>query len=767
MSLRVNGIERVGQFLPAKPTNRDQTSAHQALAEDGSAKKAEFSEIGNMHRFKVELNYISAIAPPVYGPYPPGIAAATHEEAQRAAREVEKAYFDCSDNGISNSTAATKKLRELTDRQSPAVAALTLKYAKATIERIAADLGATSKQEDAGFGDDKPRFDNVVSDLAAVVARAAASPGGKAVAQQIARSLVNNIDKNDIGRFDEAFGKTIANGSGAELAAAVVKELQAACRTAQADNVLHAATEGIRQLRTRAAEIQKTVGEHNQKLAWLIKQWQPMMSKEQLEKAVQAYKNKFPDYQKALAQADQLAVSIVRAAGSFGQAQNNFSGLAQAGNVDNAFKDLFSDPNVKSALAQSTAITDEIEHQIEIAENNPGGESFFNKIAEITGKVDDGKFLTEVVFNKALDAKIDKSLQAAKNGDYKEVARQLATLQKHAAELGFDDPKLQNVLTQLGTANAKISQAIARGEDPLKAARNTLHILSQKIDSLEHSEPQIFSNQSQFSEKFKRFGLLLGAVGVAGATNEAVNDSSAKNIASALTDAIGLSIEAAETKLVTNVLQNKDWFKGLPLEAAGKVFGALGLVFDVYGVAEKLEKGEIADAGFGAASTVGGAMMIFGGAAATGVGAIIIGASLLGKIWHDRVQHSNINENDGSKAFLEGIGISPELAEQLINNDDEGRSAAPVFTGLAEKLGVDPKQFFAYLAQLSTEKAEQLIKIAHGVDPDEQGVFSDTKKNPTYYSSDGVYVDKAPNDLNDLVEWMKENGYSDAPGVSS
>lgn len=763
MSWKINGVESIKQFFAAPPirSNRSETVEQQKLAEDGTAKKAEFMQAESLYRFKTEANYNWATAKPIYGPQTP------EAQAQQAAKEVEQTYFDCSDNNLSNSEAAAKKLRELTSKQSPEVAALTLKYAKATIDRIAADLNGISKREDGKFGDDKPKFDNVISDLAAAARQAVLAPGGKEAVAQVAKSLVSNIDKNDIGRFDEAFGKSVANGSGSELAAAVVKELQGACRTAQANNILHGVAEGIRNLQARAAEVRKTVGEGNEKLAWLIKQWQPMMSKEQLEKAVQAYKDKFPKYKQALADADQLAVNIVRAAGAFGNAQKNFPGLAQAGEVDNAFKELFNDPNVKSALAQSTAVTAEIERQMQTAENNPGGESFFDKIAGIAGKVDDGKFLTETVFNKMLDGKIDKALNAAKTGDYKEVARQTEMLKKYAERLGFNNPKLQGVFDQIGKVNSKISQAVARGENPEKAARNALHALSQQIDSLGKEKNSVFSNDSQFTEKFKRFGLLLAAVGVAGATKEAMNESSALVIASALTDAIGLSIEAAETKLVTNVLQNKDWFKSLPFEKAGKVFGALGLAFDVYNVFKSLKEGKRADAGFGAVSTVGGAMMIFGGAAATGVGAVLVGAAILGKVWHDRVQNSNVNENDYSRAFLEGAGVSAELSKELINNDDEGRSAAPVFAALAKKLGVDPKELFAYLARLAPEKAKQLIEIAHGVDPNDQGAFPDEKQNPTRYSGDGAIVDKNPNDLSDLTKWMKENGYADAPGLST
>lgn len=177
----------------------------------------------------------------------------SENQARRAADDIASDYrtrttpeacpinVPCGDpfnDGLSAQEGTAKKIREVTKNQTPEVAALTLKYAQPTIDAIANRLGETAKEEDGDYSDNKARFDNVVTDLAAAANRAHAAPDGKAVVGQIAQSIVKNIDSDDIGRFDEALVKPVANGVGRELSAEVVRQLQAAGRNDQADDIL-------------------------------------------------------------------------------------------------------------------------------------------------------------------------------------------------------------------------------------------------------------------------------------------------------------------------------------------------------------------------------------------------------------------------------------------------------------------------------------------------------------------------------------------------
>lgn len=141
-------------------------------------------------------------------------------------------------NQLSPAARAAQKLREVVAAQTPEAAALTIRYAEqqGSLGRITEYLGQNAKIEDGGYGDNKLNFDAVVDDLAAAVQQASAAPSGKGeiAAQTVANSIVRNIDPDDIGRFDEALGKPIANGTGRTLTDAVIKNLTDAGRTSQA-----------------------------------------------------------------------------------------------------------------------------------------------------------------------------------------------------------------------------------------------------------------------------------------------------------------------------------------------------------------------------------------------------------------------------------------------------------------------------------------------------------------------------------------------------
>lgn len=716
---------------------------------EGVYKKANLTQQGEFQRAKIEREYQrqEPVAPP---PTP-------EQNARAAAQEVERTYNSCPTDGRTPAEHASQKLRETTETQTPEEAALTLQYAKPTIDRIAADLGRIAGDEDGGFGDSKPKFDNIISDLAAASGKAASAPNGKAVVEEMAKSLVANINGDEIGRFDEALGKPIASGAGGELTAEVISQLQAAGRIDQADDILQNVEDAVNNLHDRAGDLADEVQKYNEELSWLVQQWQPLMSEEQLNNAVQAYKDENPEYVQALEEIDQGAVAALRALDAFGGAEGAFDGLDHADDVAGALENLFNDSKTKSLLAQSTGVTAEIDRLMQKAENNPNEPSFFDRVSEIAGKIDDGEFLTETVLNKAFDATLDNAFDAAKAKDYAAVDRYLGRLEKSADSLGFTEPRFKGVIQQLG----RISRATSQQE-----VETDLRVLARKIDSYRRDQPDVFSNNSQLTDKVRRMGVVLGAVGTGAAINQAIDDPSAQNIAGALFDAAGLATDVAQLDVVKNVLQNKSWFQGLPVEKLGRVFGGLSLALDAFSIASDIKNGDYASAGFSTAGAAGGAMMIFGGAAVTGVGAVIVGAAIVGKLLWDNTQEANKHETDGARAFLQGAGIDADVANHLINNDDDGRSPAPIFAALAENLGVEPQEFLNYLSQLSPDEAIKLVETAHGVDPGDNGVYPVEKDQPVYSGGRaGYYGSPNPNDLNDLAEWMRENGYADAPGL--
>lgn len=97
-------------------------------------------------------------------------------------------------NALSAEEAAARKLREVTENEPPEVVALIIKYAKPTLDAIGYELNLSSKQNDGSYGSDKPKFDNVINDLAIVARRAAQAPGGSEAVSSIANSIIKGID---------------------------------------------------------------------------------------------------------------------------------------------------------------------------------------------------------------------------------------------------------------------------------------------------------------------------------------------------------------------------------------------------------------------------------------------------------------------------------------------------------------------------------------------------------------------------------------------
>lgn len=741
---------------PPIPPDPPPTTPELQPSEAAGSRQAEFDQLGQA--WQLRLTGDPTEGPPIVPPTP-------DEQARAAAAQVEQAFND-NPNVIITAPgqgrdpnqpwaqeAAAQTLADVTAAQTSEVAALTIHYAQPTIDRISIELGRTAQEQDGGYGDDRPDFDGVVNNLAAAANNAAAAPGGQAAVDAIATSVVRNINPDDVGRFDEAFGKPVQNGTGGELSAAVIRKLQAAGRTDQADDILQNVEDGINSLHDRAGDLAEDVAKYNEELGWLVDKWRPQMSEDQLNAAIEGYKRENPEYARALEELDRIGVAQVRAIDSFGNARADFAGLDHADDVEGALVSFLNDEKTKSVVAQSPGAIAEVDRLLQAAENNPAESNFFDDVASIAGKIDDGNFLTETVLNKALDATLQSTYDAARVRDLATVDRQIARLERYADTLGYNTPGFRNILQQYGR--------IARAENQ-QEVETALRVLARKVDSFQSTNPGVFTDENQFADKFKRFGLVLGAVGTGASIYQAIDDPTALNIAGGLVDAAGLTTEVAQTQVVTNLLRNRAWFQGLPVEALGKVFGGLSLALDAYSIVSSIQKGDYVDAGLGVAGAAGGVMILLP-AASTGVGLLLVGGALIGKFIWSGVQEANKHETDGARAFLEGAGIDPEVANELINNDSDGRSPAPVFTALAEHLGVDPHEYFDYLSHLSPDEVNDLIETAHGVDPNDDGVYP--VELHTEYVNPRYPIPSRPDDLNDLADWMRENGYANAPGL--
>ena len=702
-------------------------------------------------------------------------AARNEQYARESAEEVQQAFNDhpnvrmcpvgdpCGAGEPSAQEAAAAKLVEVTENQSPEVVALIVEYSEPTINQIGFELNRVSGRHDGDYNSDRPEFDDVVNDLSIVANRAAQAENGDDAVAIIAESLRKTMDSDKIGRFDEAFGRAVENGN-PELAAEVITQLQAAGRTDQADDIMQNVEDAINEIRNDLTDVFDDAANYNQELGWLISQWQPMMTEGQLTAAIENYKAENPEYVESLERIDELSVSALRVLNEFQDPETNFSGLGHADDVAGALEHLFGDEKVQFAIAQSQAATEELAILIDRYELDPSRNDIINGIISVTGTAVDGDFLTQEIFNKLFDISIDRSLSAATAtqidpatgsvrvddfGRAENVTAELDRLRGYADRFGFSSPELDDVFNQLD----RVARSTTEGQ-----ARGRLRTLNNRLDDLAASNPDLFGENSRFARKFESLGLFLGVVGAGSSIQGAISDPQALNIINALVDTSDVAVAGLQTRIAQNLLQNRPWFSRLPLEGAGRTLGGLGLVLDTYSIVSDLRQGNYVEAGFSTAGAAGGALLVFGTTlSATGVGLLLVGGAVLGSYLYGRVKEANRFESGGARAFLEGAGIDPDLANEMINNDDRGRSTAPVFTELAERLDIDANELFDYFQTLSPREAKTLIEAAHGVDPNDEGVFPEELENP--------YWSLRPNDVNDLIEWMRLNGFEAAPGL--
>lgn len=684
-----------------------------------------------------------------------------NEEAQRIADSVETAYQNALTNCEDPTLAASHQLEELTRNLTPEETALVLQYAQPMIDRIAADLGIRAESDDGSYGDDR-RFDEIISNLAAVTNKAALAPNGEEIVNAVAASLVANIDPEEIGRFDEAFGKAIENGHGAQLSLAVVSQLNAAGRIGQADDVLQNIEDGINALNDEIQNLQDSVQGNNEELSFLIQEWSPVMDEQSLADAIENYKRENPEYVENLERLDELGAAGIRTIDSLGELPPDLLNLDHYDDVQNALSDFVMDEDIVATITQSLRAQDEINYLQAYA--NIRGEEFnlFEIIGNTSGTGSDGLFVREEYLNLLIRNKVEFAV--AEYGRFKrkpvgsnipynnQVAENIGdateNLRRYADDLGFDQAQFDAVFDDLDRIRN------ARGKDAL---RNALRSLERNLNTL----PQdALSQNSSLRTTVRSAGILLGGLSLGGAISE-------QKYAEIVVETFGLAGDLSQTTLAQSLVKNKTLLARLG--TAGWLAGWASVAIDSYNILQSLDQGDYVNAGLRGASAVGGVLLLTG---STGVGLVLVGGALVGGIFYSQYQKHQASvkfESDGAMAFLEGAGFSPELADELINNDDVGRSAIPVLTALAENAGIEPSEWFDYLMTLEPEDAKRLIEKAHGVDPNDEGVYpvdingtygdSITNHNLEGWGTEIIRVD----DLTDLTIWMQENGFEDAP----
>lgn len=634
-------------------------------------------------------------------------------------------------------SAAAAELNAQTANMDPAQAAKFLEDSRGVVSQITNQLGEDSwKASMPGMHPHLPspeqaEFDQAVADLAAVVERAsqAPDPQGREAVKVVTDSLLANIDPDDMGRFDEALGKTISAGSGAALAVAVADELVQAGRTEQGEWVVQEMERGTYALNERYDAVADKVDGHNAMLGRLLSDWAGM-PEEDLQRAVQAYKDSHPEY----AELEAMAGSVVATADQLSQLPPALAALEDAGDLQHANEHLIREQvvrvgNTESGLAAMATVQ---------AQHRSGQADLVTHIEQLSASGELSAEERDGLASVSLNAASQRALAS------NDPTQALAVLNDMSATFGLQPQDMKKLTDGLG--DIWVRRAAAGG--PAEALTNLSDQLKELADAGKIS-PRLFHS-------LKGTGLGLGVLATYGDITKAAKDPNFENVAKAL-----LSAGDAGTEGVAflNLFKDIKLTQNPAFKAAGKLLGGLGAGMDVYSAMKSFADGDLPEAGLHALSAAGGIAMLAGGAW-TGPGVIVAIGAALALHQLDKVRAANAPETKHTQAFLEALGASSDVSYHLRDADSDGRSVGPVLRALAGHIGVEFDELFDWVISLPKGEVLDIVHAMHGVDPNGKGEFPLTAEHDATAGKDGVLpAFRDPRSLTGLVTWLERNGY--------
>ncbi|HLT30174.1 MAG TPA: hypothetical protein VK013_09020 [Myxococcaceae bacterium] len=646
--------------------------------------------------------------------YAAGMDEARAASAQARAVEASVAEVEAAFEEGGAPEAATALREAVESAPSPEAARAIMEANQEHIDRVVEALGDASGGTDGSqFGlpnEAQVRFDQTVADLGLAAELAGRAPGGDAVIERLAGQLAEVITDRGIGRFDEALGNTLLGGNafdrdgGIERASSaltmeVIRQLAANGESGTADDILQNVEASTAKHAERLEDLTSSVDAHNADLARLIQDWGPMMGDEELQAAIDAFRDSHPAY----AELEAYAGPALELLNGVHALPPGVSGLDHAEDLSARLNDFIERvPDALNNVENGHASVDVL-----LAS---GDTSILDRIADVAEQVDDKAGYLEKAGKLLLNHTVEQALAASGTGDLQAVERALASLNRQAGVFGLSPTQMETLTSELGE--------LATASSPEEAAE-AMERMNSALDDLRSEGP--FSAERSFGLAFRTAGVVLGAIATADAVGDFLDEQSLENAIGVLSNASGLGTSAVE--LASSVTRNVSLLKGgaaTTFKVAGQVAGALGAGLSTYEAALAFEAGDPAKGSLHMAQAAGAVIALAG---STGVGLAIAAGAGIALVQLDRVRASNVMENGHTQAFLEAAGLSSDVTYHLRNADSGGRSVGPVLNAIAEHLGVEPRDFLQAVGQLSPDEVLLLVEAAHGVDPDDEGRF--------------------------------------------
>lgn len=525
------------------------------------------------------------------------------------------------------------------------------------------------------------------------LSRLTASVGDPALTRQLAETLAGVLEGSDfVGEVADALKKNLSQGGDAGLAVEMVRAAGQDVATRLSDKL----AEGFKSFYERTQKLGEKVGELNGDLGYLVQNFGPMMSEEELQRAIADFKSKHPEF----AQLEALggaAVSNLEYVQQFEQLVNS--------KVDSDKRsEIHRDINLtKASGAAALALPTEGAQKAVgdlLAREGRGEDTWLSHLDRCaSGDVTQGAGLFQgALFNAGI-------IQAAAAGGEPghDILQGLAQTGGLLGLTGDDATRVADDLNRILASKDPAALDAALG-----TLNDTLGVLGDGLP------PNAVG-------RLKAAGAGLGIAGIGLSGYQLAEHPSLRNLATFLADGTEL---AAQGVPKIEAMLAKAFGKGAP-GAIGSFAGGVGVLLSVWDAGNAFARGDVSSGLLSMGSAFGSGLALAG---ATGAGLLIGGAALIGSVALDayrRTQAANHFESRDTRDFLRHAladsGLTPEqmdrAVDKLSNADSEGRLNGILIQQAATQLGLEPGDLLNRLSHLPPGTLNRIMERGHGVDP--------------------------------------------------
>ncbi len=598
--------------------------------------------------------------------------------------------------------AGARAIKEQIEKAPNAeVAAAILKASEPVLDRIRSEIGKLTSDSTA-LRSGTPQnlaLCALVKDLsrAAELAADAPAPAGEEAVTLVAEKLCTLSPRlqgerasTQLQTLSTAMASVLGEGGSAVLASRMAKVFEARGEHDLAVGLGMVVQNGAVDLGRNFESAKADYEKKQQELQWLISNWGRLMNPEQLRHAVESFQQQNHEVYDRYAKLGGAAVDTL---GTLLDLRRSVDGGAH--DFDEGLRSLAQ--NLPGALASSGGVA----AMARQTKRDMDGESpLLEELFSLRSMVADKADWAKEVANGLVTGVGVGAQQLLLAGEPALATKLVSILSKHVDVLGVPPE-------QLGRLQEKLNAVFQPGlsEAQRVAAQKALCEETARLDTL--------SLGTRIGRTFRAMGAALGTLSAAERVVKAIDDPSVENVAKALLTSSNAGVMSA--KFVAAIRGNSALIKG-GLKAGERALSQIAVAFEAIDAVASFAHGDVAD---GALSTLGVAGSALALAGMTGLGAAFSGAAVVGAFAYGQYQsvlESNKHETDSAREFLKGAGLSASVADHLVDCDSDGRSAAPVLSALARRVGLSESQMLQLVARLPAGRVLHLVEMCHGVD---------------------------------------------------